>query len=280
MKKDNSSKILRSSLSTLMKRFSSTDIISSLEKEYSSSTPGYIRVGLIDDNPILKKARINEQQLEIIINQVKEKGIASPLLVIGREDRYEILYPRIYYIAALKLKLETIPCSIVKIEEEDMLVFLAKRLEEDKNSNIVEMSLILNRLQKRYHFTQSEIAEMMQQSRSQITNITRLIKMPDFVLRDISNNILSFGHARALSTLSIENIKKTLPIIYRDKLSVREVERLVYSMKKSPSLLEEERKIKALLNCQASISPKTISLRFETEEEREKFINSLTFNNV
>ena len=176
MKKDNSSKILRSSLSTLMKRFSSTDIISSLEKEYSSSTPGYIRVGLIDDNPILKKARINEQQLEIIINQVKEKGIASPLLVIGREDRYEILYPRIYYIAALKLKLETIPCSIVKIEEEDMLVFLAKRLEEDKNSNIVEMSLILNRLQKRYHFTQSEIAEMMQQSRSQITNITRLIQ--------------------------------------------------------------------------------------------------------
>ncbi|HOZ02628.1 MAG TPA: ParB/RepB/Spo0J family partition protein [Bacilli bacterium] len=280
MKKDKSPKILRSSLSTLMKRFSSTDIISSLEKEYSSSTPGYIRVELIDDNSILKKARINEQQLEASITQIKEKGIASPILVVEKEGRYEILYPRIYYIAALKLKFDYIPCSVVKIDEEDMLVFLAKRLEGDKNSNIVEMSLVLNRLQKRYHFTQGEIAEMMQQSRSQITNIMRLIKMPDFVLRDISNNILSFGHARALSTLSIENIKNTLPIIYRDKLSVREVERLVYSMKKSPSLLEEERKIKALLKCQASISPKTISLRFETEEEREKFIRSLSLDNV
>ena len=104
--------------------------------------------------------------------------------------------------------------------------------------------------------------------------------MPDFVLRDISNNVLSFGHARALSTLSNENIKKTLSIIYHDNLSVREVERLVYSMKKSPSLLEEERKMKTLLNCQVSISPKTISLRFKTEEEREKFIHSLVRDNV
>ncbi|HPY79762.1 MAG: ParB/RepB/Spo0J family partition protein [Erysipelotrichaceae bacterium] len=280
MKKDNNPKILRSSLSTLMKRFSNTDLISSLEKEYSSSKPGFIPLSLIDDNPILKKARINEQKLESNIAQIKEKGFASPLLVLQKGERFEILYPRINYVAALKSKLESIPCSIIKISEEDMLFFLAKRLEEDKNSNIIEMSLVLNYLQKRYHFTQSEIAEMMQQSRSQITNIMRLIKMPDFVLRDISNDILSFGHARALSTLSVEDIKKIIPIIYRDNLSVREVERLVYAMKKSPALREEEKRLKELLNCQVSISPKTVSLRFNSEEEREKFIHSLSKDSV
>jgi len=280
MKKDSGEKILRSSLSTLMKRFSATDIISSLEKEYFSSEPGYFHLSQIDDNQILKKARINEQKLDNIINQIKEKGFASPLLIIKKGERYEILYPRIYYIAARKLNIENVPCTLINIAEEDMLVFLAKRLEEDKNSNIVEMSLVLNRLQKRYHFTQSEIAEMMQQSRSQITNIMRLIKMPDFVLRDISNNNLSFGHARALSTLPVEEIRQIVPLIFLNNLSVREVERLVYGLKKTPHLLAQENTIKEKYGCQISISPKTISFSFESEEERERFVNSLSSSNV
>ncbi|MFA6675736.1 MAG: ParB/RepB/Spo0J family partition protein [Bacilli bacterium] len=276
MKKDNNDKILRSSLSTLLKRFSNTDIISSLEKEYSSSAPGSIRLSLIDDNHVLKKARINEQKLNLVINQLKEKGFTSPLLVVEKNNRYEVIYPRIYYVAARKLNIENIPCTLINIAEEDTLVFLAKRLEEDKNSNIVEMSLILNRLQKKYHFTQADIAGMMQQSRSQITNIMRLIKMPDFVLKDISNDKLSFGHARAISTLSEKDIEIIIPQIYEKKLSVREIERLVYGLKKNSYLLNEEKEIKAQYSCEVSITPKTISLSFKSEEEREKFIATLT----
>lgn len=276
MKKDNDEKILKSSLSTLLKRFSNTDIISGLEKEYVSSTPGSIHLSSIDDNSALKKARVNEQRLDLVVSQIQEKGFTSPLLVVEKEGRYEVLYPRITYIAARKLQLDSIPCTVINIAEEDMLVFLATRLQEDKNSNIVEISLILNRLQKKYHFTQEEISLMMNQSRSQITNIIRLIRMPDFVLKDISNNKLSFGHARALSTLSIPQITEIVPHIYESNLSVREVERMVYAIKKSPKLKKEEEKIAEKYGCQVSISPKTISLSFDCEEKRSKFIAKLT----
>lgn len=274
MKKDHNEKILRSSLSTLLKRFSNTDIIASLEKEHTNSS-GVINLALLDDNSVLKKARINEQRLDLAICQIKEKGFTSPILVLQKDDRYEVLYPRIYYIAAKKKKLESIPCTIIHMEEEDILVFLATRLQEDKNSNIVEMSLVLNRLQKKYHFTQAEIGAMMKQSRSQTTNIMRLIKMPDYVLKDISNEKLSFGHARAISTLSEEEISRILPLIYEENMSVREVERLVYSLKKSPLLKDEEHLLGQKFHCSASVSPKTISLSFDSEEEREKFVNSL-----
>ena len=64
MKKDNKENtILRSSLSTLLKRFSKTDVVGNIEKEYSQSIAGQIKLSLIDDNHVIKKARVNEQQI-------------------------------------------------------------------------------------------------------------------------------------------------------------------------------------------------------------------------
>lgn len=275
MKNSNNDKILKSSLSTLLKRFSNTDIVTSLEKEYSTSNRGMIPLSLIDDNSTIKKARINENRLDITINTIKEKGINSPLLVVQKGDRYEAIYPRVLFIACKKLKLNNINCSVLNIPEKDSLLFLANRLKEDKNSNIVEMSLILNKLTSRFKFKQTEIAELMQQSRSQITNIIRLIKMPDYVLKDISNNKLTFGHARAISSLKNEQIEKILPQIYEEHLSVRQVENLVYSLLNNSCLLDEKDRIEKKYKCKTMVCPKHVTFTFKDESERQKFINLL-----
>ena len=144
---NNNEKILKSSLSTLLKRFSSTDVITTLDKEYSSSS-GKVPISLVDDNKILKKARINEKKLETTMATISEKGIASPVLVTQKDNRYEVIYPRIVYIAALKLKFDTLPVTVLNLEEEETLVFLASQIRDSKGSNIVELSLLLNALQK------------------------------------------------------------------------------------------------------------------------------------
>lgn len=275
MKKDNNDKILKSSLSTLLKRFSSTDLITSLDKEFNESS-GRTPLSLIDDNRVLKKARINEKHLESVMNTISEKSIASPLLIVEREGRYEIVYPRIVYIASRKLHLDSVPTTILKMEEEEILVFLASTLRDTKGSNIIELSLILNRLQKKYKYKQKDIAVMMNQSRSQITNIMRLIKMPEWILRDISNDKLSFGHARALAALSDEELDTIVPIIYEKNLSVRDLEKLIYELDHSSELDEEEKKIKEIYHCDASISPRKVTLTFASEEEREYFINKIS----
>ena len=63
MKKDNSDKILKQSLSTLLKRFSSTDVVSEIKKEYAPSVPHNIPLDSIKDSSFLRKARINEHKL-------------------------------------------------------------------------------------------------------------------------------------------------------------------------------------------------------------------------
>ena len=274
MKDDNNEKLLRSSLSTLLKRFSNTDLISSLDKQYNSSTPGYIHISQIDDNHVLKKARINEHRLEEVMAKMSEKGVDTPLFIIANEDRYEVVYPRIVYIAAKKMNWDCLPCTVIDINEEDLLVFLATRLRDTKGSNIIELSLILNHLQKKYKYRQKEIASLMNQSRSQITNIMRLMKMPSWVLKDIANEKLSFGHARAISTLDNDEIEKMVNRIYEENLSVREVEKIIHKMKN-----EDEEDFSTMFNekyhVQARILKKQIILKFESEEKKEEFIKQL-----
>ena len=274
MKGDNNEKLLRSSLSTLLKRFSNTDLISSLDKQYNSTTPGYIHIAQIDDNHVLKKARINENRLEEVMAKMSEKGVDTPLFIITNEDRYEVVYPRIVYIAAKKMNWDCLPCTVIDISEEDMLVFLATRLRDTKGSNIIELSLILNHLQKKYKYRQKEIASLMNQSRSQITNIMRLMKMPSWVLKDIANEKLSFGHARAISTLDNEEIEKMVNRIYEENLSVREVEKIIHRMKNED---EEDHSLffSDKYHAQARILKKQIVLKFESEEKKEEFIKQL-----
>lgn len=275
MSKENGEKILKSSLSTLLKRFSNTDLISSLNNEYTNSS-GKIAIAQIDDNSILKKARINESKLEKTINTINEKGITSPVFVFQKKDRYEVIYPRVVYIAARKLKLEYLPCSIIDIEEEDMIIYLASLIRDSKAGNIVELSLLLNKLQKKYKYKQFEIASLMEQSRSQITNIIRLIDMPEWILRDVSNDKLSFGHIRALATLSEKELEEIVPLIYLNNYSVREVEKLIFARRNSNKIEKLEEKINRKNNCHSTVNPRSVKITFENDDDYQKFLKKIS----
>ncbi len=276
MKKDNSDKIIKSSLSTLLKRFSNTDVISTLSKEYNVTSPSMIPLNKIMDNSILKKARLNEKQLSEVMSIIKDKGFSSPLYIIKKDDNFETLYPRIVYIAARKLKLESIPCVLLDMSEEDALMFLAAKLQEKKDSSIIEMSLIFNKIQKKLKYEQKDIASAMHLSRSQVTNIIRLIRMPENILLDVAEGKLSFGHVRALSTLKEEQINQIVDKIYENHLSVREVEKMVYEIKHQTTFQKEEDKLNKKYHCKVSSLPKKITFSFANEEEKNKFINKIT----
>lgn len=276
MKKTNEDKILRSSLSTLLKRFSNTtDIVGHIEKEYSESVKGQVKLSLIDDNHVLKKARINEIRLNKMIASLSKKGFTSPIFVVSSNERYEVVYPRIVYIAAKKLDLEYVPITVLNVDELEMLLTLASILRESKNKNIIEMSYIFHRLQKKYNYTQKEIAEMMNMSRSAVTNIIRLHKIPNSILKDLSNDLISFGHVRAISTLNEDEMIFYEKQILEQKLSVRDIEQIVYEKKQNISLKNIEEEISKKNKCHTKILKKKIVLTFESENELETFIDKL-----
>lgn len=279
MKKDNSDKILKQSLSTLLKRFSSTDVVSEIKKEYAPSVPNNIPLDNIKDSSFLRKARINEQKLNKVMKSITEKGITRPIYVMNKDGGYELLYPRLVYIAAKKCHLSSLPCVLLDLNEEDALLYLASRILQDKDYNIVEMSLIFNKIKKKYKYTQEDIAHAMHLSRSQVTNIMRLKHLPEAILKDVGEGKLSFGHVRAISTLKEDEMIDMVNSIYQNHLSVREVERKVYQLKHHLDFHLEEEKLQEKYPYHLSINAKSITFNFVDEKEKQKFIKTLLKKN-
>lgn len=276
MKKENNDKILKSSLSTLLKRFSNTDVVGNIEKEYRAAYQGQLSLSFIDDNHIYKNIKINRERLKKEIDKLSSHRLASPLIVRSTDEgRYEIIYPRLTYYACLSLQLETANCYVVDINEEEMLLLMASQIKNDKDANVVELSFILNRLVKKYHFAQKDLANLMNLSRSQITNIMRLKNLPTRLLSELINGKISFGHVRAMMTLSESEMDLLLEKIYENNLSVRDVEKMIYMEKNDVDYTNVEQNINKKYNCSTNIASNRITIRFDDSKSFQKFLKKI-----
>ena len=273
MKKD---KILKSSLSTLLKRFSNTDIISDLSKEYSLNASNVVPLDRLKDNHILENVRVSESSISKSILILNERRRLSSLFVKKNENDFEVIYPRSLYKAAKRIGLENINAFILDIDDEDMIFFLANRLLEDKDANIIEMAVVFNRIKEDYHYTQKEIASAINLSRSQVTNIVRLIKMPNDILNDMADGKLSFGHVRAISTLNDKGKHDVVEAIYKDGLSVHEVEKIVFNLKHHINKNKYEDKVSAKFKCKVSSTTKQVTLSFDNEKDKLEFLRKIS----
>ncbi len=275
MKSDDDDRIITKSLSSLIKRFSTTNVVENIEKEYSNSFHSAIPLSQIDDTPFIKNVRINQEELQKTIDSLNTE-IISPLVVIkNNEDRYEVVYPRNLYYAAKKEKIEKLNCFVIDVSEEEKLLIMSSYMKNSKSSSAVELSYVLNRLYHRYHISQADLASIMSCSRSQITNILRIRRLPASVINHLVDGDISLGHVRALMTLKDEDIIKYVDYILEYKLSVRDTERLIYNLKHDYHYDELLSDISDIYDCKVTLNNKKITLSFRNEKEFQKGIKKL-----
>lgn len=272
MKKDN---IVNISFDKLVKRFTKSDVIASIEKEYQRANPSYISPKLIDDNDYLKKVKVNKDAICEALISIKDKGITSPLIVKRKKDHYEIILGRRRLIAAKKFDLKEVPCVIIDIEDEEMLVMLAADIRDSNYSNMVELSLVCNTLCDNYNFNQNDLARLLHQSRSQISNIMRLKNFNDQILKDISYGKLSFGHAKALITLPDELISEMVEKIYQNNLSVRQTEKMIYQYKHQVDFNKIQDRLIKKFNCDVNVDKHSVKFNFVDEKDKEIFLEKI-----
>lgn len=276
MKKDtNDNTIVRVPLSKLLKRFSNTNVIANMEKEYQTISPRNIPTNLIDDNSFIRKAKINESKLLNDFSYLAEKGLKSPLIIRAKKDHYEIVLGRRRLLASKKFNLPSVPCVLIDAGDEETLLLMAADMRDSITRNMVEVSMICNLLKDKFGYSQKNIADFMHQSRAQITNIMRLLTLPDGVLIDVSTGKLSFGHAKAIITLPDQIISEIVAKIYREKLSVRDTEKIIFEYKHGIDYSQEEMRIGQRYNCKVNILKKRVVLSFDSEETQKNFIKKI-----
>jgi ParB family chromosome partitioning protein len=275
MSKKNSS--LSPSLKELIKKFSKNDVIEEMEKEYQSVAAKKIPLSLIDDNSFVRRVEIAPEAIERMAKGIEEKGLWSPLLVRPSGSHYELVLGRKRYYGAKAASLVEVPCVIAEVSDEETLLMLLADTRDQREGNVVEMALVYQELSDHFSYSQAMLADLSHQSRSQVTNTMRILRLPDHIVREISLGQLSYGHAKAIASLSDQEIEEVVGLIHEENLSVRQTEELAKQYSRTPALEPDEATLlKKKLNCSSVVVKKMgVTLSFNKEEEKEAFIASL-----
>jgi len=255
--------ILSSSLSDLVSKFSQENIIAEIEKRYQSAPAKLLPTSSIDDCAYVSRVKIPKETQEYFASRLREKGFYNPLVVRTKEDgRYEIILGRKRFFGARQAGLLSLPCAFAEVGDEETLLMLLADTRDQREANVVEMALVCQALQDQFDYRQQTLAELSHQSRCQISNILRILKLPIPLQEDICLGKLSYGHARALASLGHDDALSLAKRIEKENLSVREVEAIAQSLR------GESRKKPYTL----TRSGKDLTLHFDNEEELERFL--------
>ncbi len=202
------------------------------EKEEKASEV-IVKITKIEPNREQPRKNFDEEALKELAESIKHFGLISPILVQDRKDRYEIIAGERRWRAAKLAGLKEVPVIIRNYTEKEIAEIALIENVQREDLNPIEEAMGYKRLIEEFDLKQEEVAECVSKSRSAITNSLRLLKLSEQVQKYLIDNAISMGHARAL--LAVDDEEKQVELAQKiviEKLSVREVEKLVKNLDK------------------------------------------------
>lgn len=176
-------------------------------------------------NPYQPRTVFDEDALNELANSIKENGVFQPIIVKKSIKGYDVIAGERRLRASKIAGKKTIPAIIRQISDEKMAeIALLENLQRE-NLNALEEAKAYKSLIDKLNLTQEQLAKKVSKSRSHITNMLGLLRLPGEVQDMIQTGKLTMGHARALSKIeNKEEIVKMATDITEKGLTVRDVE--------------------------------------------------------
>lgn len=269
-------KLMKERLSTLIEKYSSRDVVSKLEQQFKNLQKYEIEPNLIQDIPVLKEVTIRQDQLRDILEQLTNRGILSPLVLREYNGQYQIILGRKVWYASKVLKFKKVPVVVTRMNEEEMLLVLLASLREEAVQNTIAIALVCQALIDDFQYRQVALAKIMHYSRSQVSNILRLLKLPIFTRKLINAQTITYGHAKILVSLDHEVIDALVMKLIQEKLSVREFEQLVKTHKPQVVSPLDEHQLAKQYQSTVTTTKKSIRFAFDSSEELVEFVRKIT----
>ncbi len=203
-----------------------------------------LRISEIEPRSDQPRKTFTQEALSQLADSIGQFGVLQPIIVREStllQGTYEIIAGERRWRAAKMAGLSEIPAVI--LDGDDLKAAQVAVIEnvQREDLNAVEEALAYDALIERFGLTQDQVAKQVGKSRSAVTNILRLLDLPDEVLELLKNGDLTSGHARALLGLKNEEqmISLAQKIVEKD-LSVRDVERTIRLLQYEPTALDED----------------------------------------
>ena len=227
------------------------------------------------------RKNFDEQRLKELSESIKQYGVIQPILVKKEGSKYRIVAGERRYRAAKMAGLTELKAILFK-GEEDYQVSLIENLQRE-DLNPIEVAEAYTELIKRFSYTQQELSEKVGKSRSEISNCMRLLNLTGRIQDLVRNSTISVGQARPLAVLDKAEQELFLDRIINDKLTARQVEKLVSSkptIKNQPHQTasywsSEENELGRHINAKISVKGKSsgvsVTLDFATADDFDVF---------
>ena len=267
-------------------------VVVPIEKKEEKEIETLVKITKVEPNRSQPRKNFDEDALQELADSVKQFGVIQPILVQDRKDHYEIIAGERRWRAAKIAGLKEVPVIIRNYTEQEIVgISLIENIQRE-DLNPIEEAQAYKRLLEEFHLKQDELADRVSKSRVAVANSIRLLKLDGEVQQMVIDEMISPGHARAL--IGIENPQEQYNLaqrIFDEKLSVREVEKIVKNLHKpvkrrkkldDKTLLaiyhDEEEKMKKKLGTKVSVISKgegagKIEIEFYNHEDFERLLD-------
>lgn len=269
--------------------------IASFEKKIYENTPSeeiaQLNLDELRPNPYQPRINFNEDALKDLADSIKENGVFQPIIVKKSIKGYEIVAGERRVRASRMAGLKTIPAIIRGFSDDQMMsIALLENLQRE-NLNIIEEAKAYKLMLERMGLTQEELAVKVGKSRSHITNILGILRLPDEVQSLLKYGKLSMGHARVLSKLEDNNkIAMLANKVVDEDLSVRDLERMIDSSFErkvkierhekvvDPNIRDIENNLREKFDTKVKIRDNKIEIKFNNVADLNRILDIIKYN--
>ncbi|MBA61891.1 MAG: chromosome partitioning protein ParB [Planctomycetaceae bacterium] len=258
-------------------------------------------LGSIDENPYQPRTQFDQVQLEALAASLKQHDLLQAIVVRQVGNRYQLISGERRFKAATLLGWKTIPARIRKASDREAAELAIIENLQRKDLGPLEKAVSFKQYLKQHHCTQAELATRLNVDRSTVSNLIRLLELPEQVQDALRHQLITAGHARAMLPLkALEQIDLCERIV-RESLSVRNIEQHVQrkltndqtgkqtpakpAKTKSAQIELLEKQLKIALGTHVKIAEKDkgsgkIVINFSSSKEFSRLMNLLTGSSV
>lgn len=247
-----------------------------------------INIDEIRSNPYQPRRTFDTETLNELAKSIEEYGVVQPVIVKKSIKGYELIAGERRTKAAKIAGLKVIPAIIKDFDDQQMMEIALIENIQREDLNPMDEAVSISNIIKLRGYTQDEFANKFGKSRTYVTNILGLLKLPEDVKKMVEKRTLSMSHARVLSKIDDEEkVVRLAKQVITDELSVRELEKITQDDKKEIEVVKNKKTgydhkyrmyeniIMDTLDTKVRVSKKKIEIYFDGVNELEEILSKM-----